>query len=205
MRKLLTLFVMLAVLGVCAPSYGYLLIYNVSSTFKGVDSDANSAENVPIKGFLVLDMNDPNETLDDAEMVLYGKDADKAKVYFVETFGGDAGIDWTVEGDFVTVDLEDSSDPFDYEMRLTGKIADKNVGLGADDKKGVANSLKGTIVSWQGMIFDDSQVLFGSGITSMTFYPGPTKSYNEDDATIDEVVADIQSFLEHKNYNEIIF
>jgi hypothetical protein len=204
MRKLLTLFVMLMVLGLCAPSYGYLLIYNVSSTFKGVDSEANSVENVPIKGFLVLDMNDPNETLTEAQMVLYGKDADKAKVYFVETFGGDAGIDWTVEGDFVTVDLGDSSDPFDYEMMLTGKIVDKNVGLGADDKKGVVNSLKGAIVAWGGMIFDGGQDLFGAGTTSMTFYPGPTKSYNVDDATIDEVVEDIQSFLEDKGYDGII-
>jgi len=205
MRKLLTLFVMLAVLGVCAPSYGYLLIYQVSSTFKGVDTDANSAENVPIKGFLVLDMDDTDQTLNDAQLVLYGKDADKDKVYFVETFGGSAGIDWTVEGDFVTVDLGDSSDPFDYEMILTGKITDKNVGLGADDKKGVANSLKGTIVSWQGMIFDDSQALFGTGDTSMTFYAGVTKSYNKDGATLDEVVADIQSWLAKNHYNEIVF
>jgi hypothetical protein len=138
-------------------------------------------------------------------MVLYGKNHDGDKVYFLETFGGDAGIDWTVEGDFVTVDLGDSSDPFDYEMMLTGKIVDKNVGLGADDKKGVANSLKGSIVSWWGMIFDDSQALFGSGTTSMTFYAGVTKPYNKDGATIDEVIADIESFLEHKHYNPLIF
>jgi hypothetical protein len=204
MKKLLTMFVMLLVWGVCAPSYGYILIYNVNGSFHGFDATENKAKSVAINGFLFLDMNDTNQMLAEAQLLLLGKDNDHNKVFFVETFSGDAGIDWDVRGDFITLDLFDRQAPFNYEFKLTSKISSKNVGFGNNAKKEIARGLSGDIVSWEGIIFDLDQSLFGSGDVSMSFYAEGTKNFNKRGTAIDDIVEEFRNYYIDNHYREMI-
>ena len=58
MRKLLGLVVLLVILSVCVPSYGYFLIYNVSTTVKGADYATDLKTTIPLKGYLVLNLDE---------------------------------------------------------------------------------------------------------------------------------------------------
>jgi hypothetical protein len=151
MKKLLTLLVMLAVLGMCAPSYGYLLVYKLSSTMKVIDYASDSSGNLPVKGYLAVDIVDEDGSLDDATMVLYGKDGDGDKIYFVQEYDTDGfDMDWYEAGNYLGVDIwNDADEPFDYEIVLTGDLKNKNVGFGSGsaDRRIAPNILKGTMVS----------------------------------------------------------
>jgi hypothetical protein len=47
MRRLMILFVVLVMLGLCASLYGYFLIDNISMTIKGVNTDRGTAMTLP--------------------------------------------------------------------------------------------------------------------------------------------------------------
>ena len=188
MKKLLEVFVVLAVLAVCAPSNGYILVYKLTSTVKAVDADVNSLGNVKVKGYLALDIDDVEEIVADAQMVIYGVDGDANKIYYVENFQGVADAIWTEEGDYLTFNLTNHRDPFYYDIVLTGKIKEKDVGFGGDDMRSTSSSLKGVMTSTSGILFDLDQTLFGSGSASMTLDNNLTKAANDLAATVDQVI-----------------
>ena len=53
---------MLAVLGMCSPSYGYILVYKFNSTVKVVDDTSETAMSIPVKGYLAVDLSDEDES-----------------------------------------------------------------------------------------------------------------------------------------------
>jgi hypothetical protein len=190
MRKLSAGLVMLALLWMCSASFGYFLVYNVSATVNGVDYETELRVSVPLKGYLVLRLNDSNE-LQDANLVLYGKDANtpKSKVYVqlnyfessdsnclkwdIGTPGGEQGN--LVSSNFWT--YANKSSPFDFEWLITGQKSVKNVGYIAGDRK-VASSLKGVFMVWDGMLLDADQDIQGTSNISMTLNTAYTKGVN---------------------------
>ena len=211
MKRLLALLVVLAVLGMCAPSYGYLLVYKLSSTMKVVDYTTDSSGNLPVKGYLAVDIDDVDGDLLDATMVFYGKDDNGDKTYFAQEFETDGfDMNWDEVGDYIGVDIWNySEEPFDYEIMLTGTLQNKNVGFGnsSADRRIAPNTLKGTMVSWWGGIFDIDQELFGSGDASLTFDFGLTKAANQSETDVYEVITEIvegNGGLVDKGYAELI-
>jgi hypothetical protein len=208
MKRVLTLLVVLAVLGMCAPSYGYILVYKFNSTLKVLDYASESSGNLPVKGYLAVDIDDEDGDLDDATMVLYGKDDDGDKTYFMQDLDEDGfDMNWDVVGDYIGVDVWNyEEDPFEYEIMLTGTLSNKNVGFGSGtlDRELAPNILKGTMVSWWGAIFDIDQELFGSGNAAMAFDFGLTKAANQSETSVYEVITEIVGGLEDKGYEELI-
>ena len=211
MKRLLTLLVVLAVLGMCAPSYGYILVYKFNSTLKVLDYASESSVNLPVKGYLAVDIDDEDGDLDYATMVLYGKDGDGDKTYFVQYYDEDGfDMDWEETGDYIGVDIWNGNDaPFDYEIILNGVLKNKNVGFGngSVDRRTAPNTLNGTMVSWWAVIFDLDQVLMGSGAAAMVFDFGLTKAANQSEADVYEVITEIiegDGGLEDKGYEELV-
>jgi len=210
MKRVLTLLVVLAVLGMCAPSYGYILVYKLNSTVKVVDDTSETAMSIPVKGYLAVDLSDEDESLNDATMVFYGKDGSDNKIYFMQELNTDGfDMDWSLIGisDYIGVDVWNSNEsPFDYEIILTGVQNNKNVGFGNGtlDRRTAPNILKGTMVSWWGAIFDIDQELFGSGDAAMVFDFSLTKAANQSEATVDDVIDEIVGGLEDKGYEELV-
>jgi hypothetical protein len=210
MKRLLTIVVIFAVLAVCAPSNAYTLIYKLTSTIKTVETDANVTMNVKVSGYLAMDINDGKKTVDDSRMVIYGKDADSNKMYYVEDFEGNPRAKWTEEGAYVTVDIRNHLHPFYYDFGLTGRIKERDVGFGTDanDLRIAASSLKGSIFCNYGSLFDPNQTFFGSGSASMTLDTKKTKVANDvTPSTLDEIMTDItlgDGGLVEKGYHQLI-
>jgi hypothetical protein len=212
MKRLLTAFVIMAMLAVCAPSNGYILVYKLSTTVKSVDTDANSITNVRVRGYLALDINDVTETVSatNSRMLIYGKDADANNVYWVEDFSGSPRVTWTEEGEYLTIEIVNHLDPFYYDLRFTGKIRERDVGFGNDDNnlRSAPSSFKGSMISTSGMIFDQRQTLFGSGSASMSLDIRKTKAANSTPQTIDDIMTEIVSGdggLVEKGYESVHF
>ncbi len=202
MRRLLVLLVTMGVLGVCAPSYGYILVYKLSSKVKAVYEDANALGGIKVKGYLALSIADGTEAADDMQMVLYGYDVLGNKIYYVENFEGNADLLWTEEGAYVTLYITNHREQFYYDIWLTGTIKEKDVGFGADDLRSAPGSLKGSFASTSGLILDDSQLLFGSGSISMSLDKSRTVSANDLSATVDQVISSVVDGLIENGYAE---
>jgi len=188
MKRILGLVVLFTVLSTCVPSFGnYFLLYNVSTTVKGVDyDDAEGAVTVPTKGYLLLTLDDSNEFVD-ANLVLYGKNTENVKV-FVELGYNDIGFlgdtyTWAAYGYFF-IYLQGMG-YFDFEAQLIGKTKLKDIGLGTTEKKDVASRVKGVIAVWEDMLLDSSQDIKGTANMSMTLNNRLTKSFNDTEPTWD--------------------
>jgi hypothetical protein len=213
MKRLLTIVVIFAVLAVCAPSNAYTLVYKLTSTIKTVEThDTNLMMNVKVNGYLALNIDDDTETVgdDDARMVIYGKDSDSNKIYYVEDFVGGANIEWTEEGPYLTLEITVTHSIFDYDLRLIGKIKEKDVGLGSDvnDLRSAPPSLKGSMICTHGSLFDFPESLFGSGTATLTLDIKNTKIANDvTPSTLDDIMTDFvegDGGLIEKGYQPLI-
>jgi hypothetical protein len=205
MRKLLGLSVVLAVFGVCAPSYGYILVYNVTGGMKAVEWNVQKIISVSVKGYAAIDINDSNGAVNDKQMVLYGKDASGNLKYYEDSLDEDyAGVDLYPIANVVEVDVWDYNSPFYYEFIMTGNIKATDVGLGASSKKLVASSLSGSLITWWAQLLDSSQELFGSGAATMTLDTKQTKAANAGSLSVDAVISTFIAGLEAKNYHLIV-
>jgi len=202
MKKLIALLVVLALLTICSASQGYILVYKMTSTVKCVYEDVNTVGNVKIKGVLAVDIDDSSQTAVDMQMVLYGKNVDANLIYYVEDFSGNADLAWVEEGAYLTLYLTNHREQFYYDVWLTGKIKQKNVGLGDDDLKNAPSSLKGSWASTSGLLLDDSQSMFGSGKVSLTFDKTRTINANTLSSEVAEVITAVVNELIDKQYEQ---
>jgi hypothetical protein len=194
MKRLLMVSIIIAMLAVCAPSNAYILVYKLGSTIKTVETDANLMMNFKINGYMALDINDVEETVADSLMVIYGKDVNTTNMYYIEDFShGSTKIHWTEEGAYVTFEMENPFSIFDYDLRLTGKLKEKNVGFGSDanELRSAASSLSGSMIATHGKFFDDIQSFFGSGSAKMTLDTKKTYAANATPLTIDQIITAI--------------
>lgn len=206
MRKLLGLTVVLAALGVCAPSYGYILVYKVTGGMKAVEWNVQKKIiSVSVKGYAAIDINDSNGAVNDKQMVLYGKDASGNLKYYEDSLDEDhAGVDLYQIANVVELDVWDYNSPFYYDFIMTGNVKLTDVGLGASSKKLAASSLSGSLVTWWAQLLDSSQELFGSGAATMTLDTKQTKAANQGSLSVDAVISRFIAGLEAKGYQSIL-
>ena len=209
MRKLLASLTVLAVLSVCALSYGaintghYVLVYKGTLTASRTIFDINDTNNLiagTIKGFWAVDINEPNHEVIDSNAVLY---IQKDKIYnvipdgiaidphdpcFVEllTFGaldiddGDLSIETVGKGKSIKIYDTNRLDP----DTLVKKFAPMNM-------KGGGSSLAFSFV------FAD-EAFSGTFAVAMTLDPALTKKANSDGNTVDGVTNSFISKLNKK-------
>ncbi len=162
-------------LAVCSTSFGYFLIYNVSTTVKGADDDTGLKTTVPMKGYMILTLDDATDEITDANLILYGKDAStpKEKVYV------QVDVEGTVEdiGDNIVFLGFEGNDPFDFSILVSGKLVSKNVGTSEDEE--LPPSLKGNIqVTGSVLLGPAGQEVWGTANASMTLWNAATKFVN---------------------------
>ena len=157
MKTMVKLIMLLAVLSICMPAQGEILIYSklyqcwwaASGDFENWNMDSWTQ-----KGFLVLDVDydpngEPNE-INYAEQVEYEKEDDGDKVFWqikeayeIERIEVDGEVIWVLEYVY--------GDAFGAEIiMLRGKAKDIRVGLGRDEKREVARVLTGYIMYFYG-------------------------------------------------------
>jgi hypothetical protein len=207
MRKLLGLSVVLAALGVCAPSYGYILVYNVTGGMKAVEWNVQKKIiSVSVKGYAAIDINDSNGAVNDKQMVLYGKDVSGNLKYYEDSLDEDrAGVYWDATSDVagvVEVDVWDYNSPFYYDFVMTGNV--KLTDVGASSKELAASSLSGSLITWWAQLLDNSQELYGSGTATMTLDTKQTKTANQGSLSVDAVISTFIVGLEAKGYHPIV-
>jgi hypothetical protein len=189
MRKISTILVALVMLAMCASSYGYFLIYNVSTTVGAVDfaTEFDLKVSIPLKGYLVLVLND-SDVVQDFNLILYGKDASTPKkpVYVLlnslQSSGSnylnlyvDDSFSYTFYDFRISGEVEN---PFNFQGLVMGKKSIKNVGSTPGNRE-VAGSLKGSFLVFTGMLLDIRQDLEGTANISMTLNNTYTKGAND--------------------------
>jgi hypothetical protein len=187
MKRWLELAVIFVVLSTCAPSYGYFLIYNVSGSVKGVNNGTKAS--IPWKGYFVADLNDSNDAAMDANLIMYGQDSNKRKVYVVLNYSDpnhylNADAWW--QGDYTIFNFWAYHTPFDFEGLTIGLAKEKNIGLA--DMKYVAGSMTGTMMMWNRMLFDADDNIAGTGNISASLYAAETTYVNQNHWTQTQIL-----------------
>jgi hypothetical protein len=214
MKRLLALFIMLAVLGMCAPSYGYILIYKVQMYGKAANLDDDSISYGKVKAYLVLsiaDEEEPPEPYLETLQISDGCDGIvDANVIFYDRYKGpkfqfiddSASVEFQMspESDGKCAIVGIDSD-YGYQCNLVGNLKATNIGLGK--KVNVPKDLVGGMLM-DGPFFDLSHI-FGSATVTATLDTKLTKSANTLDVDNEEEAYDaiggvIESTLEDKGF-----
>jgi hypothetical protein len=188
MRRLLWLAVVFVVFSTCAPSYGYFLIYNVSCSVKGANN--NLAATIPLKGYLVANLDSAGDLVD-ANLIMYGQDHLKNKVYVQLNHAGsnstlNVKMKILYNGNLMGVDIWDYNDsPFYFEVFVIGKLVPKNIGSSTKD---VASSLNGPISVWGGILLDPTDDIMGTGNVSASLDLKTTNLVNANGWTQENIV-----------------
>jgi hypothetical protein len=184
MRTLKVLIVVLAMLAISAPSFGYILVYNAYARLKAVDSDSNALVGKALKGYLIIDETNDGE-VNDVAWIAYGKDSEGSKTY---TFSVPY-IELQVDGKYQTVYMDIDEGWF---VTAIGRMSSKNIGFA--DRMLVAYTMSGNFIIYDGIVFDIVQMR-GSGNMVITLNSTRTKAANTDGDTIDDVIDDITADL----------
>ncbi len=195
MKRLTALFVIIAMLAICAPSNAYILVYKLTSTVKSIETDANAAINFKVNGYVAMDVNDIEKEVaaEDSLMVMYGRDLNDNYMYYIEDFSGSPKITWKEQGAYLTFQMVNHLGSFDYDLRLIGKLKEKNVGFGSEPNqlRSAPSSLKGSMYFTNGMYFDPNQPFFGSGSAKMSLDTRKTYAANATPLTILDIITAI--------------
>jgi len=195
MRKLLAIFVLLAVLGVCVPSYGFIVVYKVTISYKTLATDYDTIVKGAVKGFLVVNIDDSGEpaVIDEAGFVLYGN-IEGGKYY--ESLDITDYIELT-EGENNAAITIGTTGGIDYSANLFGKLKATNIGLSGT--KSIPPALSGGILM-NGTFFYTAD-LIGFSTVSATLDSKTTKTANGTGATVSDVVDNIINTL--KGYSTL--
>jgi hypothetical protein len=190
--KTLKMWVVITVmLAVCAPSFGYILVYNAVNRVKAIDNDSSIIVGVSVKGYLIMDINGTTGDVCDSYWLVYGKDSTATKVYTV---------DWpnpqlTVYGRYQSVSTDGTGGGWSgWMVTVIGKMMSKDIGLGSNKLVAYTMSVS-FIVPDGGTIYGD-QTLTGSGSIVLALNATKTKAANQATAAIDDVLTDITDVLD---------
>jgi hypothetical protein len=206
MKRLLGLGVLFVFLSVSVPSYGYILVYNVTGGIKAAEWNSEKLIGVSVKGYLALDIDSDSNVINDANMVFYGKDASGKLVYYREVrnlTNSASGADWSTTAGIVGFDIWDHCPPFNYDFMMTGAVKAIDVGFGTGSKKLAASSLKGSLVSWWAHLLDNDQLIFGSGAATMKLDIKQTKAANAGSIPVHTIISTYITGLQGKGYTLI--
>ena len=199
MRALKVLIVILVMLGVCAPSFGYVLVYNVVSRVRAVDNDAGKLVGTAVKGYLVMDFNDANNDFNEAAWITYGKDSESVLVY---TGPDDPGANVTLSGNYQSVSMFTGDG---WTIMVAGKIVNKAIGL--SNRAPIAYTMSGNFIVDSGSVYDgdmfDGDILTGSGAITITLNTVKTKAANQASESIDDVSGDLTDALDAADYTGV--
>ena len=208
MKKLMALFIVLIMLGTCSSSYGLFLVLKASSSVKGVDDVAGTPITVKLNAYLVMNFTDEGSFLD-ANLIIYGKDANGAKVY-LQLNDSDSNdfldIAMTVVGypvPYYVIALRTygEDNPYEFETYVMGKMKAKDIGFGPEELWMVPSSLKGVFTSWYDMLLDKDQDIYGTGSMSMKLDDSITRLFNSQGRTQEKAVEDVIDILQGKDYS----
>ncbi len=196
MRTLKAWMVITVILAVCAPSFGYVLVYNTLSRVKAIDTVAENISRVAVRGYLVLDINDANGDVNDAYWVLYGKDNYGDKVYRVE------GIDpvLTVAGTYQTIY---STTGEGWIMTVVGKRTYKAIGVAAGKQLIAYSSSGNLLIEDGGAVLNMDQFLTGCGTMGVTLNSTKTKTANLASQSVDDTLTALTDALDTLLYTPL--
>jgi hypothetical protein len=195
-------------LAICMPARSEILIYKktLKCLTASEDDELWDVEYEIEKGFLVFDVGyDPNgaiTSIHDVDQIDYERSG-RNKWYYLR----DPWFDFArteIEKGILWVFMEKDTDSIEGEILvMTGKAKDKKIGLGRDEPRGVAKTIKGKILAdW----------ITGEGILqictiSLRLHSGWTKRANDADQgnqDFDYAVSDIvMAYLDDKGYQYI--
>jgi hypothetical protein len=154
---------------------------------KGVNNETKAS--IPWKGYFVANLDDTNDVPVDANLIMYGQDSNKHKVYVVLNYSDangylDADAWW--QGDYAVFNFWAYHTPFEFEGLMIGLAKAKSIGLA--DRKDVVSSMKGTMMVWGRMLFDADDDIAGTGNLSASLYAAETIYVNQNHWTQDEIM-----------------
>jgi hypothetical protein len=190
MRTLKVSMIVLVMLAVCAPSFGYVLVYNTISRVKAVDNDTSSLANLSVRGYMIMDFNDTTGDFNEAQWLTYGRDITATKIY---TLPDDPDPTVEVSGRYQSVSMLTGDW---WTITVVGKITSKYIN--ATDKKPIAYTMTGGFTINGYVLYGD--LLTGSGSLIMTLNSTKTKAANDASETIDEAFLHITDTLDAADY-----
>ncbi len=193
MRTLKTWLVVMVLLAVCTPSFGYVLVYNTLSRVKAVDSVAETISRVAVRGYLILDINDTSSDVNDAYFMIYGKDSEAIKVYTLE------GLDpvLTIDGLYQSIYTETGEG---WYVTVVGRRTYKDIGIAAG-KQLVSYSMTGNfIIPDGGVVIKTDEFLTGSGAISVSLNSTKTKTANLASDSVYDAIDDLVAAIEAAGY-----
>jgi hypothetical protein len=191
MKKLLMIGLVMAVLGISAQANAYVLVYNLFGTVQAVDTAANGQVTQFLNGYIVMNINDTEGTVDGSSVILYGRQGWNNKFYTID----DDIVNFTAYGNFVTLIVDDG---LSNRIVLTGRLRNANVGAATREK--VADPLSGAMTLQNGQIFNLDQSLIGAGAMQAILNGRLTRSVNTSGTAFDDVVNSILSNLESRGF-----
>jgi hypothetical protein len=196
MKRLAVLFVMLAVLGVCSQSYGYVLVYDVLGQVKAVDTAANTMNRTMVYGTLVVDINEEQGMATEGTLVLFNRPRGGHGVYTVSE-----AVGITIYGNSVAAVMDTGW--MGGQIIMTGsRMWSRNIGL--SERKSIASVMDGSIHFNGGMLFDANEALVGAGMMMATLNLQQTRGANKNGDSVSVVVDDIISWLQGRGFTEFV-
>jgi len=184
MKRLSAVLVVLVMLGMCTSSYGYFLIYNLSGKIKGTDGTVDIKKvTIPFKGFLVMNFDDDTNSLVDANMIIYGKNTGRHKVY-VQFNAHDSNefLDaFVLPEDVRNFYGLNGNSPFGFESLIMGNVHGTTIGwtvAGHAIRKNIAPDLSGIITEEEGIFLGLDQDIAAVGNISTSLYTVATRGVN---------------------------
>jgi hypothetical protein len=184
MKRLSAVLVVLVMLGMCTSSYGYFLIYNLSGRIKGTDGTVDVKKvTIPFKGFLVMNFDDDTNSLVDANMIIYGKNQNRHKVYVqLNAHDSNEFLDTAVlKQDVRNFYSLNGESPFGFGSLIMGNVHRRTIGrdiVGHALRKDIAPDLSGVITQEEGIFFALDEDVAGVGRISASLYGVATRGVN---------------------------
>jgi hypothetical protein len=201
MRTLVKSMIFLAVVAICLPVQGEVLIYSKSlKCWTAAEGEGWDITNQSIRGYLVLDVTyDENGDINDiinAYQVEYGRNNGGHKVYTEIEHSFDI-IRVVNRNRVVWVLLETNSDESGGEMTMVRGRA-INSRIGNADLKEAAKILEGNHLGYWNIGGNEELVMCD---WTLRLKEDWTRWINEDEKTIGETMDDIETWLETRGYN----
>jgi hypothetical protein len=175
------------------------LVYKLSISVKTVDNTTFLAKTIPVKGFFVLTYTDSDSNLvfADANLIMYGKNVLKNKVY-VELDYSTVVLDldiWTQgkgrDYEFINL-LSHGTNPFNFSGLMFGKQKETDIG-GGIILTDCIRTYKGNFSVYNGMLLDSAQGLAGTGTITASLWTSFTKNANNFAFTQDRVIQELKT------------
>jgi hypothetical protein len=194
MKRSAVLCVVLVAMCMCAPSYGYVLVYELFGSVSSVDVATNAMDRSTVRGYLTADIDDASGAVTATEMVLFGRDTSNQRVYIVTD-----AANMTMYGNNAAVIFDNGAG---VSMIMTGNTSRRAADIGLAQRMRVITSMGGSMHIWQSSLFTDA-VLIGEGGISAMLNSGMTRGANRAGEGIADVVNDITTWLAARGFADI--